>query len=104
MAGNFLNLEFPIEKTASRCTLTSVNRLPTKARAALLGIGLDHQDGHRRITTAEQFAVVGGSSETHERMTETLLKTFEHLKNKGQALEATETRELAEILQANTPR
>jgi hypothetical protein len=52
-------------------------------KAALLGIGLDNQDGHKRITTGEQFAIVGGSEETHGRMTETVIKTFETLKHRG---------------------
>ncbi len=46
-------------------------------RAALLGVGLDNEDGHKRITTGEQFAIFGGSDETHGRMTETAMKTFE---------------------------
>ncbi|MDX2109133.1 MAG: hypothetical protein SFY80_02720 [Verrucomicrobiota bacterium] len=72
-------------------------------KAALLGIGLDNKDGHKRITTAEQFAVVGGSAETHERMTETLIKTFEVIKQSGTALEETHPAKLAEIIQKSTP-
>ncbi len=45
----------------------------------LLGVGLDNEDGHKRITTGEKFVLVGGSQETHERMTETVVKTFEEL-------------------------
>lgn len=71
--------------------------------AHLLGIGLDNNDGHKRITRAETFSIVGGSEETHERMTETLIKTVEDLKTRGQALEDTESRELAEILHRNAP-
>jgi len=71
--------------------------------AHLLGIGLDNNDGHKRITRAETFSIVGGSEETHERMTETLIKTVEDLKSRGRALEDTESRELAEILHRNTP-
>ena len=73
-------------------------------RAALLGLGLDHADGHKRITTGEQFAIVGGSAETHDRMTETVVKTFEELKNRGKRLERIEPAELAEILDKSTPR
>lgn len=69
----------------------------------LLGIGLDGNDGHKRITQAEKFSVVGGSAETHERITETVLKTFEDLKRKGKELEEAEPRELAELLHKNTP-
>jgi hypothetical protein len=73
-------------------------------RAGLLGIGLDNEDGHKRITQAEQFAIVGGSEETHGRMTETALKTFEELKARGKHLRQVEAAELAEILHKSTPR
>ncbi|WP_269541857.1 hypothetical protein [Cerasicoccus fimbriatus] len=75
-----------------------------KAKAALLGVGLDNQDGHKRITKAEKFAVVGGSEETHERMTETLIKTCEDLKRRGRELEDAAPKEVAELLHKNTPR
>ena len=45
--------------------------------AALLGLGFDNDDGHKRLTTGEHFAIIGGSEETHGRMTETVVKTFE---------------------------
>ena len=73
-------------------------------RAALLGLGLDHDDGHKRITMGEQFAILGGSEETHGRMTETVVKTFEELKNRGKQLHQVEPVELAEILDKSTPR
>jgi hypothetical protein len=73
-------------------------------RAALLGLGLDNDDGHKRITTGEQFAIVGGSAETHERMTETVVKTFEELKQRGKHLHQVKPGELAEILDKSTPR
>lgn len=73
------------------------------ARAGLLGVGLDNDDGHKRITTGEQFALVGGSQETHERMTETVVKTFEELKRREKRLESVDPRELAEILHKSTP-
>ncbi len=74
-----------------------------KGKAGLLGIGLDNQDGHKRITTGEQFAIVGGSDETHGRMTETVIKTFEELKNRGKGLEEVEPKELAEIIHRAKP-
>ena len=73
-------------------------------KAHLLGIGLDNEDGHKRLTRAEKFSIVGGSEETHDRMTETLVKTFENLKTKGKDLEDTEKDELAELIHRNTPR
>lgn len=69
-----------------------------------MGIGLDHKDGHKRITTAEKFSIVGGSEETHERMTETVVKTFENLKDRGKELKDVEPKELAEILAKNVPK
>lgn len=73
-------------------------------KAGLLGVGLDNSDGHKRITTGEKFAIVGGSAETHERMTETVIKTFEELKTRGKHLEQVHPRELAEIIHKSTPR
>lgn len=72
--------------------------------AHLLGLGLDNSDGHKRLTSAEQFTIVGGSDETHTRMTETVIKTFEELKSRGKALQAVEPQELAEIINRSTPR
>ncbi|MEM0965626.1 MAG: hypothetical protein AAGJ81_05715 [Verrucomicrobiota bacterium] len=72
-------------------------------KAHLFGVGLDNDDGHRRVTRAEKFSIVGGSEETHGRMTETLVKTFEDLSRKGKALEETDKKELSELLERNTP-
>ncbi|MBE7536799.1 MAG: hypothetical protein HS122_00110 [Opitutaceae bacterium] len=69
----------------------------------ILGVGLDNQDGHRRITTGEQFTLVGGSEKTHDQMTETMMKTFEELKRRDRRLENVDPRELAEILHKSTP-
>ena len=72
--------------------------------AGLLGVGLDNQDGHKRITRGEQFVLVGGSEETHGRLTETTLKTFEELKRRDKRIETVDPRELAEIVHKSTPR
>ena len=72
--------------------------------AALFGLGLDNQDGHKRITTGEKFAILGGSAETHEKMTETVVKTFEELKQRGKELEQVEPTELAEIIHKSAPK
>ncbi|PHX85105.1 MAG: hypothetical protein CK538_08485 [Opitutia bacterium] len=79
-------------------------RKPPAPKAGLLGLGLDNNDGHKRLTTGEQFAIVGGSAETHDRMTETVVKTFEELKTRGKPLHKIDPNELAEILQKSTPR
>lgn len=80
------------------------NEQPPKGKAALLGLGLDGKDGHKRITKSEKFAIVGGSEETHDRMTETLVKTVEDLKRRGRELEQASHKEVAELIHKNTPR
>ena len=84
--------------------MKKVTRRRKSKPAHLLGVGLDHEDGHKRLTSAEQFTIVGGSDETHGRMTETVIKTFEELKTRGKKLEVVEPQELAEIIHKSTPR
>ncbi len=84
--------------------MKKVTRRRKPKSAHLLGLGLDNQDGHKRLTTAEQFTIVGGSAETHGRMTETVIKTFEELKSRGKHLRTVEPQELAEIIHKSTPR
>ena len=57
-----------------------------KKYALLLGMGLDGKDGHRRITKGDNFCLVGGSEETHEKMTETAVKFNEKLSRRGKTL------------------
>lgn len=80
---------------------------PPQAKQAgephLLGLGLDHTDGHKRITQAERFSIVGGSEETHERMTETVVKTFETLDRKGKSLKEVNKKELSDIIEDSRP-
>ena len=65
-------------------------------KAILLGLGLD-SDGHKRITTGENFALVGGSKETHEDMTEKAIKINEKLALKGKQLEEVSREEFEDI-------
>ena len=83
--------------------MKKVTRRRKPKSAHLLGVGLDNEDGHKRLTSAEQFTIVGGSDETHGRMTETVIKTFEELKSRGKKLEVVEPQELAEIIHRATP-
>jgi hypothetical protein len=57
-----------------------------KRKAMMLGVGLD-SDGHKRLTTGPNFALVGGTEETHEVMTEKAVKINEKLKARGKQLE-----------------
>ncbi|MGH7992761.1 MAG: hypothetical protein ACREDQ_04545 [Limisphaerales bacterium] len=69
-----------------------------KRKAVILGLGLD-SDGHKRITTGENFALVGGTEETHERMTEKAIKINEKLKERGKQLEEVSRDEFDDIAQ-----
>ena len=72
--------------------------------SGIIGVGLDNEDGHKRITTGEKFILVGGSEVTHEKMTETIVKTFEELKRRDKQLENLDPRELGEIIDKSQPR
>jgi len=52
----------------------------------LLGVGLDNQDGHSRVTKGDDFCLVGGSEETHERMQELVVRMHEKLRRQGKKL------------------
>ena len=67
-----------------------------KPKAAILGLGLD-SDGHKRITTGPNFALVGGTQETHEVMTEQAIKINEKLKARGKQLEEVSREEFDDI-------
>jgi hypothetical protein len=57
-----------------------------KKKAMMLGLGLD-SDGHKRVTTGPNFALLGGSQETHDEMTEKAIKINEKLAAKGKQLD-----------------
>ncbi len=64
----------------------------------MLGMGFDNQDGHVRITKGDNFHLVGGAEETHERMTETAIKVNEKLANRGKHLEEISHEEFIDIV------
>jgi hypothetical protein len=66
-------------------------------RTLLLGVGLDGRDGHKRITTGKNFALLGGSQETHEEMTEKAIKVNEHLARRGRELHEVSREEFDDI-------
>jgi hypothetical protein len=69
----------------------------TKKKAMLFGLGLDNKDGHTRITTGDNFKLVGGSEETHDTMQEKAIKLNEHLKRRGKTLDTVSHDEFHEI-------
>jgi seryl-tRNA(Sec) selenium transferase len=62
----------------------------------MLGVGLD-SDGHKRVTKGPNFALVGGSKDTHEEMTEKAIKINEKLDAKGKSLETVTREEFDDI-------
>ena len=76
---------------------TNTGKKPTKA-AALIGLGLDNEDGHTRLTRGKNFLLCGGSQETHAKMQETAIKVNEQLDRKGKRLEDVTPREMFDIL------
>ena len=66
--------------------------------ALLLGVGLDNQDEHRRITKGDNFYLVGGSAETHDRMTETAIKFNEKLSKRGKSLHELSKGEFVDLM------
>lgn len=69
----------------------------------LLGMGLD-ADGHKRITTGDNFVLLGGSEETHKGMVEKSIKINEQLADKGKKLENISADEFDEIAHSVGPR
>lgn len=62
----------------------------------LLGLGFD-SDGHKRITTGPNFLLAGGSQETHEVMTEKVIKINEKITARGKTLETISHTEFNDI-------
>lgn len=56
-------------------------------KSMLMGLGLDNDDGHKRMTKGDNFVLMGGSEETHERMTEKVVKFNERLNRRGKTLD-----------------
>lgn len=67
--------------------------------SSLLGVGLDAEDDEVRLTRGPNFALVGGSEQTHEIMQETVCKLNETLERRGKVLQETSSREIRDVLQ-----
>ena len=67
-----------------------------KRKAVMMGLGLD-SDGHKRLTRGSNFVLVGGSEETHEVMTEKVIKINEKLTARGKQLEEVTREEFEDI-------
>ncbi|MBN2217236.1 MAG: hypothetical protein JW719_07655 [Pirellulales bacterium] len=67
--------------------------------ASLLGVGFDADDGQVRLTRGKNFALVGGSEQTHAVMQETAVKINEHIDREGKRLEELTAAEVRDICQ-----
>jgi hypothetical protein len=70
---------------------------PRRLRAAIIGFGLDGVDSHQRISSGEECLLVGGSSETHAEMLETMLRLESELDRRGRRLADLNPLELADV-------
>ena len=79
--------------------MANAEKKKPRRKAVMLGLGLD-SDGHKRVTTGPNFALVGGSQETHEVMTEKVIKINEKLAAKGKQLENVSSEEFDDIAES----
>jgi hypothetical protein len=64
----------------------------------LVGLGLDNEDGHHRITRGEEFLLVGGSADTHKRMQDVAIQVTESLQTKGKRLRDASAEEVVDLI------
>jgi hypothetical protein len=65
--------------------MANVSKKKRPGKAVMLGLGMD-TDGHKRLTTGPNFLLLGGTEETHDTMTEKVVKINEKLAAKGKQL------------------
>lgn len=71
---------------------------PGRQRAHMLGLGLDREDDHIRITTGPNFTVLMGSEQTHEALREICIRVNEKLRKSGRDLASLSHSEFAELV------
>lgn len=77
-----------------------MNNKKNKAKRGLLGLGLDNDDGHVRVTRGDNFYLRGGSEETHGCMQEQCIRFNEKLDVAGKRLEDLEKNEFIDMAAA----
>ena len=79
----------------------STEGAPSAAQGAKLngvvGLGLDDDGGHRRITRGQAFHVVGGSAKAHASMQELFLRMRETLERQGRTIQDLDQREFEDL-------
>ncbi|HPC61610.1 MAG TPA: hypothetical protein PKX23_13180 [Verrucomicrobiota bacterium] len=76
--------------------MANASRKKSRRKAVMVGVGLD-SDGHKRLTTGPNFVLVGGTEETHEVMTEKVVKINEKLHARGKSLDEVSGEEFDDI-------
>ena len=76
---------------------TPTHKTQIRRRAGILGVGLDGNDGHTRITRGDNFTLLGGSEATHEVLQAKLARFNEELARLGKTIEDVTEEELDHI-------
>ena len=74
-----------------------VKRTEREEVVGFLGVGLDGKDEHKRVTTGENFFLIGGSEETHERMIDTATHVNGELRKRGKTLAEADADEVVDL-------
>ena len=64
----------------------------------ILGLGLDHEDGHLRLTKGKGFDIYQGSEESHDQMHELCRKILDRIEKQGKQLQDLSREEFASLL------
>lgn len=59
----------------------------SRGNSILYGLAFDNKDNHKRITTGENFHILGGSAETHKNLVKMILEFNEVIKRYGKKLD-----------------
>lgn len=109
-AAHFLPLTVPAPATYSfhrhqrrSDLLEGTENVATKKKKSaevvgIVGVGLDNQDGHQRLTRTDNFVLVGGSQETHERMQDVSIHFNEALDKRGKHLAEASVPEIIDLM------
>ena len=58
----------------------------SQKNTVLYGLAFDNEDNHKRITSGENFYILGGSEKTHEKLVEKILEFNQVVKKYGKQL------------------
>lgn len=71
----------------------------SQGNTILYGLAFDNKDKHKRITTGENFYILGGSEKTHENLVGKILEFNQVVKKYGKQLHDLSESEYYEIVQ-----